>query len=403
MFGSAIVDIAIGIVFVFLLVSVIASTINEIILSFLNMRGKELLAGLETLLDDAGASGLVNRLYNHGQIYGLFKGLFDPNKPGNLPSYIPAQNFVMAFLDIVPAAAQLSTGGQLKATAAAAAAGANAPAAPPIQPQANVQGGAAPPDPSASAPAPQTSARITDTQPNAPLASSQAGNGAPSAQPPASAAGLSQDAALFASLWVAAKKLADDSKTEKVGKPLIAMLDAAGNNAVKLKKSLEDWYDSAMDRVSGWYKYRTQKILFAIGLVLAVAMNVDAINILKQLSKDAALRQSIVAAAGNAKQPGSSGTTETLKSQIHDAQTEVDGVNNLGIPVGWNHVPDILKTGTWHWHYLNILLGWLVTALAVSLGAPFWFDMLNKIMVVRSTVKPREKSQEEASKDTQKG
>jgi hypothetical protein len=45
------------------------------------------------------------------------------------------------------------------------------------------------------------------------------------------------------------------------------------------------------------------------------------------------------------------------------------------------------------------LAGWLLTALAVSLGAPFWFDTLNKIMVVRSTVKPSEKSRDEASKD----
>jgi hypothetical protein len=51
--------------------------------------------------------------------------------------------------------------------------------------------------------------------------------------------------------------------------------------------------------------------------------------------------------------------------------------------------------------YLKII-GWLITALAISLGAPFWFDILNKIMVVRSTVKPHEKSPEEASEDKQK-
>jgi hypothetical protein len=400
MFGSAIIDIAIGIIFVFLLVSVIASTINEIILSLLNMRGKELLAGLQTLLNDTNASntkGLVNKLYNHGQIFGLFKGSFDPKKPGNLPSYIPSQNFVMAFLDIIPAAAaELSTSGQSKGIAAAAAAGANAPAAPPVQPQAGVQGDAAPPAPGALAPAQATAA-----QPTAPLASGQAGAGGSSAQPPAPATGLSQDAALFASLRVAATKLAEDPDTEKVGKPLIAMLAAAGNDAAKLQKSIGDWYNSAMDRVSGWYKYRTQKILFVIGLVLAVALNVDAINILKQLSKDSALRQSIVAAAGNAKQPAGGGAAETVGQQMKDAQGQVDQLNNLGIPVGWDHVGDVLKAGTWG--YVNLFLGWLVTALAVSLGAPFWFDMLNKIMVVRSTIKPGEKSQGGASKDAQQG
>src|SRR5437868_2548627 len=43
----------------------------------------------------------------------------------------------------------------------------------------------------------------------------------------------------------------------------------------------------------------------------------------------------------------------------------------------------------------------LMAAVAASLAAPFWFDILNKMMVVRSTVKPREKSQEEGSKEPQ--
>jgi hypothetical protein len=46
-----------------------------------------------------------------------------------------------------------------------------------------------------------------------------------------------------------------------------------------------------------------------------------------------------------------------------------------------------------------MVLGWLITAFAITLGAPFWFDVLNKFMVVRSTVKPSEKSGDEASKD----
>ena len=49
----------------------------------------------------------------------------------------------------------------------------------------------------------------------------------------------------------------------------------------------------------------------------------------------------------------------------------------------------------------SAIIGWLITALAVSLGAPFWFDLLNKFMVIRSTVKPHEKSPEEASEDRQ--
>ena len=46
-----------------------------------------------------------------------------------------------------------------------------------------------------------------------------------------------------------------------------------------------------------------------------------------------------------------------------------------------------------------MLIGWLITAFAATLGAPFWFDTLNKIMVIRSTVKPTEKSLPEGSED----
>jgi hypothetical protein len=49
--------------------------------------------------------------------------------------------------------------------------------------------------------------------------------------------------------------------------------------------------------------------------------------------------------------------------------------------------------------WLLKLLGWLGTAVAISLGAPFWFDVLNTFLVIRSTVKPTEKSPEEQSED----
>ncbi len=311
MFGSSTIDIAIGMIFVFLLLSLLASTINEIILSFLNMRGKELLRGLKTLLDDADATGLVKDVYNHGQIFGLFEGKFDPKKAGNLPSYIPPQNFVMALLDVVSASST--------------------------------------------------------------------------------------------SLKDGAEILAKNPTTEKVGKPLLSMIEAAGNDAAKVKKSVEDWYNSAMDRVSGWYKYRTQWILLSIGLVLAMAMNADTIRIMKQLSMDSTLRQSIVAAAQSAKQPDSK-SGQPIQDQIKQAHGQVSQIDNLGIRFGWDtkELPQpwlgwwLVMPWLWQWSWI---LGWILTAIAVSLGAPFWFDVLNKIMVVRSTVKPREKSREEESKD----
>ncbi len=330
MFGSSIIDIAIGVGFVYLLLSLIASTINEIILSLLNMRGKDLLRGLKTLLDDEHAEGLVKDLYNHGLIFGLFRGSFDPKKTGELPSYIPRSNFVMALLDV---------------------------------------------------------ARVTAGQPIT----------------------VQEDAAAtMASLKAAAQKLAGDTKTAKVGKPLVSMIDIAGTDLTKLRKSVGDWYDSAMDRVSGAYKYRTQKILFVLGLILAAGLNANTVTIIRQLSTDSTLRQSIVAAAQSEKQPdGMAG--QPRRDQIRQVEGQVSQLGNIGIPVGWAGAWPPCKPpcegcaapctgphsfGGWLAYWARSFGGWLLTAIAISLGAPFWFDLLNKFMIVRSTVRPSEKSGE---------
>jgi len=67
-------------------------------------------------------------------------------------------------------------------------------------------------------------------------------------------------------------------------------------------------------------------------------------------------------------------------------------LKSLGLPIGWSMSP-VPKLDP------SQVLGWLLTAIAVSLGAPFWFDLLNKFIVIRGTVKPKEKSPEEKSKD----
>jgi hypothetical protein len=331
MFGSSVLDIAIGAIFIVLLLSVFATAINEIVFSFLNMRARELLRGIATLLDDAHNTDLVAKVYNHGQVFGLFRGNFDPAKPGKLPSYIPSRNFALALLDTVA----------------------------------------------------HPFSEVAVTQPGGAVQA-----GAP--------AGVPQEAIVLTQAFKdAAQKMANDPATEKVGKPLVSMINMAGNDAAKLQKSVEDWYNSGMDRVSGWYKYKTQWMLFAIGLVIAVAINADTIHIVKQLSQDSTVRASIVAAAESAKEPQVNQGLST-QDRIDAAKRSLSNINNIGVPLGWHQ-------GDWTAnHAPNLILGWLLTAIAVSLGAPFWFDTLNKIMVARSTVKPREKSQDEGSKDRSK-
>jgi hypothetical protein len=90
-------------------------------------------------------------------------------------------------------------------------------------------------------------------------------------------------------------------------------------------------------------------------------------------------------------------------NRLRAAYSDVTG---LGLPIGWSRDAPITDPrafprapGDW----LLKLLGILLTGFAISQGAPFWFDLLNRFMVVRSTIKPSEKSQEQPSKDRPAG
>jgi hypothetical protein len=76
-----------------------------------------------------------------------------------------------------------------------------------------------------------------------------------------------------------------------------------------------------------------------------------------------------------------------------DSKALAEARKGLGDLIGW---PKQLADD---WSILRAIAGWILTAIAISLGASFWFDLLNKLMVVRSTVKHFEKSPAEGSED----
>src|SRR3982751_2938031 len=126
MFGSAILEVAIGLVLVYLLLSLICSAINEGIETFLHRRAADLARGVRELLVPSGAAptdkwgttgkvagaatpataphedparDMVERLYSHPLVSSLFPGKYDRTNTGNLPAYIPSRNFALALLD----------------------------------------------------------------------------------------------------------------------------------------------------------------------------------------------------------------------------------------------------------------------------------------------------------------
>jgi hypothetical protein len=98
MFGSTILEAAVGVIFVYLLLSLVCTALNEWIASILNQRGKNLLAGIKNLLNDPTFTGLAQQVYGHGMLDGVMQGATDPNTPNRLPSYIASTNFGLALI-----------------------------------------------------------------------------------------------------------------------------------------------------------------------------------------------------------------------------------------------------------------------------------------------------------------
>jgi hypothetical protein len=159
---------------------------------------------------------------------------------------------------------------------------------------------------------------------------------------------------------------------------LLAIYRDAGEEAGAFRDAAEKWYDDSMDRVSGWYKRHIQAILWVIAILVVVFLNVDTLQIATTLWKDPTTRAAVVARADTAVQQG--------PNSVDVGKT----VRSLELPLGWK-----LKFGKGPQeipnHTLGViakLIGLLLTAAALSLGAPFWFDLLSKFMRVRGTGPP---------------
>lgn len=389
----ATLDIAIGLVLVFSCVSLVCSILNEWLSGILAMRGRLLWQGIETML----TKDLRDQVCRHHLIQSLVrKSWFDTLWPFNRskPAYVPTQTFTLALLDVLGWKAQ-----------AAPAPGAPAAAAP----------APAPPAPAAPAPAAPAPAAANVLAP--------VGGAMPTTIQQLLASVQALDAG---SLRNGLKALVDAAGTA-TGSAAVA--GAANQPAVDpleiARQNIGQWYDSAMDRVTGAYKRWSQLALFVIGLLVATLLGIDAKEITKALQANPELRAAAVQAAqswvrqhpeaaaktgGNAAAkdkvtatpvnpgtpppPPAAGSNpattpapqslDAVKSQLDSLRQKLAG---LDIPLSpWDQ--DQYKT-PWDWLGEH-LLGFLLTALAASLGAPFWFDLLNRFVSLRSAGKKPE-------------
>jgi hypothetical protein len=135
----------------------------------------------------------------------------------------------------------------------------------------------------------------------------------------------------------------------------------------EFRAGVERWFDRGMDRVTGWYRRRAKLIAFVIGLLAAFAVNADTLRTTNVLWKDDAKREAIV------------GEVQAGKDQT-TANQALQRLDDLGFPIGWARTNRPHDATDW----LVAVFGWLVTAIAISLGAPFWFDVLNRFGSLRA-------------------
>lgn len=336
MFGSNVLEIGIGLIFVYLIISLVCMAANEALASLFSWRAHNLRAGIRNLLDgpDPASTEWAQKFYNHPLIQGL-------SRKGHNPSYIPSRTFALALTDLV-----------------------------------------LPPEPGARV---STARELREAIHASPC-------------PPA--------------LKQVLRLLVDEAERSSMAGEklrLHGVLDPPKLESLfeQVQQHIEIWFNNAMERVSGWYKRRLHAWTIGIAVTLTVALNVDSVQIARQFARDSALRSLIVAqaeqmaqqpptmvvvnaaqpppvspgAAGSAGAPPAPGAVDATGARAQMVQRQIEAVKTIGIPMGWPD-PEGAPTGP-SWFLLKVM-GLLLTAGAASLGAPFWFDVLNKFMTIRS-------------------
>ena len=311
MSGFPVLDVAIGLAFVYLLLALICTTVMEWIAQIRKTRGKMLERSVQQLLNEEGSAKAVitKAFFEHP----LIQALRSPKWP---PSYIPGSLFAKALRDVL-------------------------------------------------------SRRQTE----------QAAAG----QQVELSVGLKQ------TLEALARKDGPEVRVD----------------ALPDEKSLAEWYDQVMDRVSGAYKRTTRRWILLLAIGLTVIMNADTVKLAGNLWQNPTLRAYVVERAKarleqgppletvEYTEPNSPKPTEPIAPDTSKSPNSVlaEEQSLLGDLFGWSGEGAALRRSTLSWLALH-LLGWLVTALAVSLGAPFWFDLLNRLVNLRASGNPPPKTDE---------
>lgn len=334
-----ILNVALTVFFVYLLLSVIVSALNEFGTNLFNSRGKLLKQSLESLFTSSDWKNAMTSITNSGFITSIRK------KPDAFPDHIPAKNFSLALLELIK-------------------------------------------DPQKQ--------DVVETD--------------------------------LKKLIIACPALTQDAE-----KTLLTLVDKAGGDLDTFRKEVEALYEDLMTRTSLWYKRNVQYIVLVLGLVIAAVMNVDTIDMVKTLSRNPAAAKTgadmvaqsmsrmsltngsitvtnankdtsfvvslvvpgldstrLAAVTSDSSAKKAPGTILKPADSLRSTRIIITDMNNslqsTGLQFTWSSFkPGPDDCAAWFYKIVGILL----TALAVSLGAPFWFQMVNSLLALRNAGKEK--------------
>ncbi|KPM56599.1 hypothetical protein CcI49_00485 [Frankia sp. CcI49] len=407
---SSALDVLVGLALIFAAFSLAVSRINETVLALFRYRGLRLEAELRRLLGGIRQAGgpadgpdvtaelldgplrvlratgrdvLPVNVADHPPVSGFWASIRRARRL-RLPSYLPSTAFAQALLDLVDPPARVMLH-QLRPE--------NLPAEIPAEIRTAYQR------------AYDAARRVLDEQTATALHQ---------AMPAEHPTGRVVAAALVAAVRTGAVASLEESLAALPPSPartaLTAAIVKAGGDREKIIADLARWYDDAMDRLSGWYKRHITAFLLGYAILLSAAFNLDAIAITRALWQDGTVRQAAVAAAvaevgtaGDDAATSSGTTTGTDATADGDAtvgeaaERSIEAVRDasgLSIPVGWVDASDRrddpreVPTSVGGW--LLKIAGIAIACFALTAGAPFWFDLLGRLVNMRATgPKPR--------------
>jgi hypothetical protein len=187
--------------------------------------------------------------------------------------------------------------------------------------------------------------------------------------------------------------------------PVTEKVTATVTNQIKsemehFRDRLALWYDKNGERLTGEFKRkRVLPATFVFALLITVLMNADSVAIGKYLYKNKDLSQQLAEQA----MTSIAGYSQRV-AQLQDRNNDTDSTDTVSIdqlnqhvaqlrgdirfmndslaaniPLGWKD--GNVQLSDWKKH----AIGWLASILAICLGAPFWFDLLNKIANLRGS------------------